>query len=173
MTDGVYHQRVARTTTACFVAALLLASLAVSGCGGDGTSDASPTPTPAPSVSALPPAQDSQGRLTDAAFRVIKIFLKDSVTREERDAMAAEIAAMPEVEAYEFVSKAEALERFREQFGEEIAVSVSDNPLPASFGILLKTGEDVRSVARRFFDDPRVESTPGTHDGVQFSRVPD
>ena len=82
--------------------------------------------------------------------------------------MAERIAAMPEVVAYHYVTKAEALKRFA-AYSERIAKVTENlpiNPLPASFEILVREGEDVTAVARRFYDDPLVFNDPGTHNGV-------
>lgn len=116
----------------------------------------------------MPPVMDKDGNPTDVGLRTIEVFIKDDLTRAEREAMAAEIAAMPEVELYHFVSKREALRRFKREFGDRITVDWSSNPLPASFEILVRESDQVRTVARRFFDDPRVGNTPGTHDAVQY-----
>jgi hypothetical protein len=120
--------------------AALLAS-AASACGGGGAS-ASPSPTPAPSVSALPGNAD--------AARIVTVFIKDGASAAQKLAMAHQIAQMPEVEAYHFVTKREALDRFAKRFGEDIVANLPVNPLPASFQILVRNQADVAVVARRF-----------------------
>lgn len=81
--------------------------------------------------------------------------------------MAAEIAAMSEVEAYHFVSKRETLDRFRDRFAEKIVANLPFNPLPATFEILVRDRANVVPVARRFYDNPVVDNDPGTHNGVK------
>jgi cell division protein FtsX len=83
--------------------------------------------------------------------------------------MAERIAAMPEVVAYHYMSKREALERARRMFeraGRSLP-PLAGNPLPASFDILLRSVADVPIVAARFYDDPLADNDPGTHNGVQ------
>ena len=152
------------------IAAALLFSAASCGCGGSANPAPSPTPTPARSVTAIPPMKDAQGHFNELSLRLVEVFVNDSLTHTQRNAMATEIAAMPEVELYHFVSKAEAFRRFRKTFP-DISMPAT-NPLPASFEIVVRTGTDVPAFARRFADDARVDNTPGTHDGVQYSVQP-
>ena len=152
------------------LAAALLSSVALWGCGGSVDPAASLAPTPARSVTAIPPTKDAQGQFNDLSLRLVEVYIKDSLTRTQRNAMATEIAAMPEVELYHFVSKAEALRRFRKAFP-DISMPAT-NPLPASFEIVVRTDTDVPAFARRFADDARVDNTPGTHDGVQYPVQP-
>lgn len=174
------------TSLPLLVAGLLLlacvvAALALSACGDDAaTSSDSPSPRPAASVAVLPglSAEDfaeDPSTYKKVAERVINVFLKDGSSRKARAAMAERIAAMPEVVAYHYVTKAEALKRFA-AYSERIAKVTENlpiNPLPASFEILVGDGEDVIAVARRFYDDPLVDSDPDTHNGVNIgARIP-
>lgn len=137
--------------------ALLLTAAWAASCGSD-ASPSSASPQPAVSVSVLPEVEPG---------RIIIVFIRDHTSAAKKLAFAEEIAQMPEVEAYHFVSKREALEHFAEQYGEDITTNLPINPLPASFEIVVRDGVDVESVARRFYDDPIVWSDPGTHNGVQ------
>jgi hypothetical protein len=138
------------------LALLLIAPWATS-CGSGAATTAS-SPQPAVSVSVLPEVEPG---------RVIIVFIRDHTSTAKKLAFAEEIAQMPEVEAYHFVSKREALEHFAEQYGEDITTNLPINPLPASFDIVVRDGVDVESVARRFYDEPIVANDPGTHNGVQ------
>ena len=158
-----------KPVTMLIVAALLF-GVGLCGCGGSPNPAASPTPTPARSVTAIPPTKDAQGDFNNLSLRLVEVFIKDSLTRTQRNVMATEIAAMPEVELYHFVSKAEARRRFRKAFP-DISMPAT-NPLPASFEIVVRTGTDVPAFARRFADDARVDNTPDTHDGVQYPMQP-
>jgi hypothetical protein len=169
------------------IAGLLLlacvpALLALSACGGESSSSprASASPQPAASAAVLPglSADDfakDPSAYKEVAGRVINVFLEDGSSRKERAAMAERIAAMPEVVAYHYVTKAEALKRFA-AYSERIAKVTENlpiNPLPASFEILVREGEDVTVVARRFYDDPLAFNDPGTHNGVSIgARIP-
>ena len=104
---------------------------------------------------------------------LIEVFIKDSAnTPAGIKAMQAKIDAMPEVQqnSVTYISKAEALQRFEKTFGSEIAKSLPNNPLPASFEIKVKDPKQVDLVAARFFNDPAVANTPGTHDGVRYAK---
>jgi cell division transport system permease protein len=69
-----------------------------------------------------------------------------------------------------FISKDEALARLRESLKghEDVLDALSGNPLPPSYEITLNDPEKIEMVASRFFDNPIVDNTPGTHDGVKY-----
>jgi hypothetical protein len=126
---------------------------------------------PAPSVRVLPGLTRADRLLDPAAYcatekRVVEVCLKDGLSAADKLAMARWIAAMPEVEAYHFVSKVEALRRFRNMYGQKIVYNLPVNPLPASSEILVREQADIAIVARRFYGDPMVDNAPGTHNGV-------
>jgi hypothetical protein len=137
---------------------LLVAGSAVA-CGTSGSSSTA-SPRPAVSVSALPATADGA--------RIINVFIKDGASAAEKLAMAHQIAQMPEVEAYHFMTKREALDSYAKRSGLN-AANLPVNPLPASFQIVVRDQADVAAVARRFYDNPIVFSDPGTHNGVQSS----
>jgi hypothetical protein len=137
---------------------LLLGAGSAASCSSDASPPA-PSPHPAVSVSALPASAE--------ATRVITVFIRDRASAAEKLAMAHEIAQMPEVEAYHFVTKRAALDSFAKKYSDIDVSNLPVNPLPASFQVLVRDQADVASVARRFYDNPIVYSSPGTHDGVQ------
>ena len=51
---------------------------------------------------------------------------------------------MTEVKSYKYISKDEALRRFRERFGERIVANLPINPLPASYEIQVKDADQRR-----------------------------
>ena len=75
-----------------------------------------------------------------------------------------------EVKSYKYISKDEALRRFRERFGERIVANLPINPLPASYKIQVKDANQVDAVAAKFFNDPMVDNDPGTHNGVKYAK---
>jgi cell division transport system permease protein len=103
---------------------------------------------------------------------LIEVFIKDEVNADPQQLQELErkIQAIPEVKSYRYISKEEALQRFRERFGDRIVDNLPINPLPASFEIRVKDADQVDRVARLFFDDPRVDNDPGTHNGVKYAR---
>ncbi len=83
-------------------------------------------------------------------FRVY-VYLEEGVSPATIEEHHQTLFAMNEVEAIEFVSKAEALHEFRKELGEEqnILETLEANPLPASFRVTLKSG---------FSDRDRIET---------------
>jgi cell division transport system permease protein len=101
---------------------------------------------------------------------MIEVFIKDEATPEQTQALERRIKGMDEVKSYKYISKDEALRRFRERFGERIVANLPINPLPASYEIQVKDADRVDSVAEAFFDDPVVDNDPGTHNGVKYAK---
>ncbi len=69
----------------------------------------------------------------------VQIYLKDTITLDQTNALRATLEGLGNVSSVSYVSKADALKRFRGQFsGDQTildAVSDQDNALPASFEI--------------------------------------
>jgi len=101
---------------------------------------------------------------------LIEVFIRDEASPEQTQALERKIQGMDEVKSYKYISKEEALRRFRIRFGDRIVKNLPINPLPASYEIQVKDADRVDSVAQQFFDDPTVDNTPGTHDGVKYAR---
>lgn len=101
---------------------------------------------------------------------MIEVFIKDDATPEQTQALERKIQGMNDVKSYKYISKEEALRRFRERFGERIVANLPINPLPASYEIQVKDADRVDSVAQQFFDDPTVDNDPGTHNGVKYAK---
>ena len=101
---------------------------------------------------------------------MIEVFIKDDATTEQTTALEQKISSLPEVKTYKYISKDEALRRFRERFGERIVANLPINPLPASYEIQVKDAGQVDAVAAKFFDDPAVDNDPGTHNGVKYAK---
>jgi cell division transport system permease protein len=78
----------------------------------------------------------------------ITIFLADDVNAEDLAAFQDYIRTLPGVDkdGVLYVSKEDALEKFREQAGSEIVDALDGNPLPASIEIKLSDPEQVQAV---------------------------
>lgn len=94
----------------------------------------------------------------------ISIYLKDSVTPEQRGNLEAELKKIPNIKSTEYVSKDEALRRFKdqnvEQNQEETLVAVAeygDNPLPASIEIKTFDTNKIEEI-KNFIDRPDVKA---------------
>ncbi|MEU2350197.1 permease-like cell division protein FtsX [Modestobacter sp. NPDC049651] len=82
----------------------------------------------------------------------VSIFLKDDVTDQQRDAIAAQLDSSPEVKDYIYESKDEAFKRFTQQFKEQPAL-IANTPadaLPESFRIELVNPERYEVIAQQF-----------------------
>jgi cell division transport system permease protein len=105
---------------------------------------------------------------------MIEVFIKDSATPEQTAALKDKIAAMSEIKGVPvYISKDQALEEFKKRLGanaENILNNLPSNPLPASFRIYVKDPGQVDAVAGRFFNEPIVDNSPGTHDGVRYAQ---
>ncbi|MBN2204379.1 MAG: ABC transporter permease [Thermoleophilia bacterium] len=101
----------------------------------------------------------------------IEVFIKDEAGPEGQQALEQKIAAMPEVKSFTYISKDDALERFKERYGDRIVDNLPINPLPASFEIQVNDADQVEVVAQRFFDDPNVDNDKGTTNGVQYAQA--
>ena len=99
----------------------------------------------------------------------LSVYLKDEVTPEERQAVEAALAPGDLVASRDFVSKADALSRFKQTFGELAAAmdTAGDNPLPASIEVRLRPGPGTSAAV----DDlgTRLRAMPGVAD-VRYDR---
>jgi cell division transport system permease protein len=97
---------------------------------------------------------DVQSVLSSIKSQVeVAVYLKDNITDELKVYLQDEIKGWDEVEEIAFVSKDQALEKFKkENEGSEILKEIQGNPLPASLEIKLTSPEKVEQVALRFLD---------------------
>lgn len=91
----------------------------------------------------------------------ITVYLKNDPdpTADEIETLQTEIMSWNEVKSSTFVSKEDALERFKRDLEDspEVWRALSGNPLPASFEIALKDPQTVETVASRFEGNPIVD----------------
>jgi cell division transport system permease protein len=75
----------------------------------------------------------------------LSVYFKDDVTPAERQAVEAVVAPSDLIAAHEYVSKPDALARFKQTFGDLAAAvdGVGGNPLPASIEVRLRPGPGV------------------------------
>lgn len=69
----------------------------------------------------------------------MEVFIDNSLDNERIYELKRRIAGIPGVDSVYYVSKDEAAEIFKRQFGQDIFDILDDNPLPASFQIKLKS----------------------------------
>lgn len=92
----------------------------------------------------------------------ISIYLKDNLTTEQVMEVGRELKALPELKELEFVTKDEAMKRFKERLGEQQELIDSlegNNPLPTSYIVTFTNPEAVKSTAEKMSKFPQVEST--------------
>jgi cell division transport system permease protein len=100
----------------------------------------------------------------------ITAFFPEDVDQERIDEVVSSVEGYPEVNESAYVSKEEALERFRETFADQpdIAGSISSDVLPASMEIQLKDSSDSNVVADRLraegFQDDEIRYPQQTVD---------
>ena len=104
-----------------------------------------------------------------SAAAEMSVFLDDSLTPNDRAAIEELIAVSPHVASREYVSKAEALRRFKRDFA-DLAGLVSGpegNPLPASFEVRIRSARGRDAELDEFA--ARLGSMPGVSD-VRYDR---
>ena len=93
--------------------------------------------------------------------------LEDSANQNEIDDLQIRLATMPEVRSIEYISKAEALRRYRDARqaqGQDDFTQLIDNPLPASLEVKLRRPEDYRTVADFLTVQPTVHQVQNIED---------
>jgi cell division transport system permease protein len=99
----------------------------------------------------------------------LSVYLQDGVTAEERRAVETALAPGDVVASHEYVSKLDALVRFKQTFGELASAvdSVGDNPLPASIEVRLRPGPGAGAAVDTLGN--RLRLMPGVAD-VRYDR---
>src|SRR5437667_513430 len=71
----------------------------------------------------------------------MSVYLKDDISPADRRAIQDALAPSDTIASYEYVSKADALVRFKQTFADLAGAvdSLGDNPMPASFEVRLRT----------------------------------
>lgn len=94
--------------------------------------------------------------------------INDNVTDAQLREVEDRLGKMPEVRSIEFVSKDEALRRYREeraaQGQQDLTLYLPDNPLPASLEVKLRRPDDYRTVASFLGAEPIVDKVQNIED---------
>ena len=72
----------------------------------------------------------------------MSVILEEGLTEAQTSAVRKVLEARPEIAEIRYVDKAKAAEEFREFTGEDILAFVDENPLPASFELVLAAPEE-------------------------------
>lgn len=86
----------------------------------------------------------------------LEAFLQEPVAGEEISELAREITGFNGVEKVVFISKEEAAQIFKQEFGEDIYSVLDFNPLPPSFKISLQPEYRTAENARNLYEQLRV-----------------
>jgi cell division transport system permease protein len=99
----------------------------------------------------------------------LSVYLKDDITPAERHAVEGVVTPGELIAAHEYVSKPDALARFKQTFGDLAAAvdGVGGNPLPASVEVRLRPGPGVSSGVDTLAS--RLRQMPGVAD-VRYDR---
>ncbi len=88
-------------------------------------------------------------RLADEWSRAaeMSVYLTDTVSAEERTAIEGRLAPGPIIAEREYVSKSDALDRFRRAFSDMASAigSLDSNPLPASYEVRVRSTDEARA----------------------------
>jgi cell division transport system permease protein len=89
-------------------------------------------------------------------------YIQTNTTRDQADALVAKLAKMPEVTSVEYVSRDEALQRFRDtqaaQGREDLTRYLESNPFYASVNVKLRQPADLDAVSEVLRKDPLVRN---------------
>jgi len=98
----------------------------------------------------------------------MSVYMKDDASQADRDAVEATLTPGGVVAGREFVSKGDALRRFKQTFGElaGTADALGTNPIPASYEVRLKTPSQPAEVEPLV---ARLREVPGVAD-VRYDR---
>jgi cell division transport system permease protein len=90
----------------------------------------------------------------------VSVFLRDDATEGELDALRSDLAEMPEIQSFTYVSKDQAYEEFKKLYADkpELYEVLPKDSLPASFRIALINASDAEAVAARIEGSPGIDS---------------
>ena len=90
----------------------------------------------------------------------VKFFLKDDVTAAQRQKLTTDLQALPNVENVTYLTKFQALKEYEQQNANNTAllsaISLTDNPLPASLTIKPRDPNKINDI-RAFLSQPSVQ----------------
>lgn len=90
----------------------------------------------------------------------ISVYLVDSIKVDQKDGLISDIKKLENVKSIEYVSKEQALERYKEQNKNNVelltAISQTDNPLPASLQIKPYDTNNIETI-RQFLEKPDIK----------------
>jgi cell division transport system permease protein len=98
----------------------------------------------------------------------VSIYLKDSITPQQRDALQRQLTESPEVIGTEYVTKEQAYKRFQELFQNDpnLVKQTTAADLPATFLVKLKNPERYTVISQQFTGAPGVDQVQGQSEAL-------
>lgn len=91
----------------------------------------------------------------------VSVYLRDDVTDEQREELISKVKNLDNVKSINYISKEEALEQYRQDNQDnlelQLAISQTDNPLPATIQIKPKDPERIDEI-RNILESPDVKA---------------
>jgi cell division transport system permease protein len=105
----------------------------------------------------------------------ISIFLDDEAAQTDINVLKSYAESLEDVAQVTYVSKEEALERFKEMSNPEITEQLDGNPLPASLEISMRDPEKVTEIAELLMASPAyvkvIESPDVPADSIRYGQM--
>src|SRR5439155_6466392 len=93
----------------------------------------------------------------------VSIYLQDTITPPQRATLTAQLDTSPEVADYQYLSKAQAYERFKKLFkgNPNLVQQASPDDLPATYLVRLKDPERYTVIKQQFDGLPGIDQVQG------------
>jgi cell division transport system permease protein len=103
----------------------------------------------------------------------IQVFLKDGALPADVETLQSDIQKMPNVKSITYVTKAQALERFKERTknSPQLVEQLRGNPLPASIEVALVKPREVQGVVDKIVADPNLAKVVKSPDSPLTSDI--
>jgi cell division transport system permease protein len=91
----------------------------------------------------------------------VTVYMQDSATPKDLETMGANLKKLDGVVSVKQVSKAEALQRFKERLGEQknlLSALGTDNPFPNSFEVQVDVPSRIKDITPAIHEMPKVET---------------
>ena len=99
----------------------------------------------------------------------LEVFIDNSLNAEQIRKLESELSTLSGVKKVTFISKEEALRKFKKEFGEDPLTFLGENPLPSSFEIKIQqtkqSPQEVESLAKK------IEKIHGVEDVVYHGKL--
>ena len=107
----------------------------------------------------------------------VSVYLKDTVTEQQKDNLIAQLKKVDNVKSVEYVSKSEALKTYEAQNANNpdllAAITQTDNPLPSSLNVKPVDANNLQAI-KDFLDKPNIQalqSDPTSYSGDRKAAI--